>query len=145
MFFIEEIYDRVALIKKAEADPLVRFVLGDRDLNAEIAELRLTNLNSIKTVARKYKVRYIYIGEGEICGCENKQYNRWPAMWAIANELGFPGSCGNTDQYQKSGVDNIFLDPGHFGGWDLVEDRKLDDKEVADRNFHFVVTKRVRL
>lgn len=126
------------LVKSAKDDPLKVFVAqGYVDRLREIKE---KNLNNLFTEAKKFKVRYIYIGKYEICGCEDKKDTggTWSAIWSIARNVGFPGSCGNSDQYQCNDTSVVFPD-GALGGWDINENRKLTDKEVVDKKFRIVV------
>jgi len=127
------------IVKSVEKDPLKTFVAG---LDADrLEEVRILNLEKVFKEARKYGLRYIHIGDLEICGCEYKKCeNNWPAVWQIAKEVGFPGSAGNGDQYQCHDASLVFP-VDSYGGWDLQENRKLTDEEVKEKNFYFVVNK----
>ena len=129
------------ILHRAKDDKLLTFV---SQVEADqLEELLKDNLQLLFKEARKYKVRYIYIGQSEICGCERKNQpgSPWPAMWVIANNVGFPGSCGNTDQYQCHFADRVFpLDS--YGGWDLKENRMLSDEEVKTMKFNMVTSRR---
>jgi len=135
---IEEAKRLHKLVVSCKQDPLKNFVAQvDAD---RLAELRQENLDKLFAEARKLKVRYIYIGTDEICGCEDVKDSggTWPAMWKIAERVGFPGSCGNSDQYQCHEANLVFPHTS-YGGWDLKENRKLTDKEAEEKKFRKVV------
>lgn len=135
---IEEAKRLHKLVVSCKADPLKNFVAQvDAD---RLADLRKENLDKLFAEARKFKLRYIHIGTDEICGCENKTQpgSPWPAIWKIAENVGFPGSCGNSDQYQCHEA-NLVFPHDSYGGWDLKENRKLTDEEVKEKNFRMVV------
>ncbi len=130
-------------LEKGAGDPLYTFV-AQKEAD-ELCSLREQNLEMLFTVARKYKVRFLYVGAGEIAGCESikEPGSNWPAMWAIALEVGFPGSCGNSDQYQCRGSQHLFP-KGAYGGWDLKTNTKLTDEETEAKKFCRVVTRKNR-
>lgn len=136
---IQEAVRLHTIVKKSKSDPFKSFVArGEED---RLEEIRKTNLDNLFNEAKRLNVRYVYIGYGELCGCEYKKgSDGWPAMWEIAQKLGFPGSTGNGDQYQTSNA-NIVFPENSYGGWDLVEERKLTNEEVKNLNFFFVVDK----
>jgi len=132
--------DRIREIQSLQSrlkDRLSKFVLnGELD---EMLQIQQSNLKILFNEAKKRKVRYLYVGKGEIAGCENKRTAGWPSMWAIAESVGFPGSCGNTDQYQCSGSEYAFP-PDSYGGWDLTTITQLTDEETDKKPFKRVVT-----
>lgn len=128
---LKEIHD------KGKNDRLFAFVLNGEPETFD--RVREDNLRLLFETSKKYNVRYLYVGRGEICGCENIHFNGWPVMWHIAKEVGFPGSCGNGDQYQCYGSDIAFPDYA-YGGWDLETNTKLTDEEVVKMKFKRVVT-----
>lgn len=112
--------------------------------NAErdrLEKIQQDHLEILFTEARKFGIRYLFVGKGEICGCENKSDSggTWPAMWQVAKNIGFPGSCGNHDQYQTMGSEYTFPIES-YGGWDIVKNRKLSDNETTKKKFSTVVT-----
>jgi len=140
MINIAEITRLTEIINRARTNPVMRFVAQfEEDL---LEDVRLKNLEVLFDEARKFKVRYIYVGPREIAGCEGKSQpdGVWPAMWAIAKNIGFPGSCGNTDQYQCMYREQVFPEDA-YGGWDLKDRRKLSLDEVKAKKFNLVVTK----
>ena len=133
---IEEILKLKAKIHSYAKDPVTDFVANyDRDL---LHKMQIEMLERIFTLCKKYKVRYIFLGDREICGCEDARDGAWPAMWSIARELGFPPSGGNTDQYQCDAA--RVIPNGAAGGWDVESRRKLTHTEVFRKNFCFVVS-----
>lgn len=126
-------------LKKYRGDPLKLFVAqADAD---RLEEIRKINLNNLFEEAKRLNVRYIHISYSELCGCEYKKgTDDWPAMWQIAKKLGFKSSCGNGDQYQLLNGDIAFPEDS-YGGWDLVEERKLTEEEVKNLNFYFVTSR----
>jgi len=129
------------IVNRSKNDRLLEFVSQIEVVQLE--ELLQHNLRLLFEEARKYKVRYLYVGKGEISGCENKNDfgGTWPAMWRIAKDLGFPGSCGNYDQYQCQGSEKVFPEDA-YGGWDLKTNTKLSDEETNKKKFCRVVTRR---
>lgn len=143
MIDIPKIKSILANIEKAaRSDPLTRFVLNGEPGAIELEKIREANLALLFKIAKKYKIRYIYVGKGEICGCESKHDGggTWPAMWSIAKEVGFPGSGGNHDQYQCLGSE-IAFPADSYGGWDLKTHTQLTDQETNDLKFRRVVTR----
>lgn len=142
MIDINKIKEILANLERGRNDPLLRFVLNGEPDAVDLEKIRAANLALLFKTAKKYKIRYIYVGKGEICGCEGKNDGggTWPAMWKIASEVGFPGSCGNHDQYQCQGSDLAFP-PDSYGGWDLKTMTQLTDRETKDLKFHRVVTR----
>lgn len=135
---IEEAKRLHKFVESCRTDPLKNFVAQvDAD---SLAELRKENLNKLFAEARKFGLRYIHVGTDEICGCENisQPNSPWPAIWKIAENVGFPGSCGNSDQYQCHEA-NLVFPFDSYGGWDLKENRKLSDEEVKEKKFRMVV------
>jgi hypothetical protein len=134
----DRIYRAVKLLKNK--DPLVKFTAeGEKTW---LVRTQRKNLINITNSAKKYGLRYIYIGKGEISGCEriDQPNSPWPAIWAIRDETGLRHSCGNTDQSQTDDYDGVYFPPYAYGGWDLVEGRKLTDKETEEKKFRRVVT-----
>jgi hypothetical protein len=126
------------IVTSAAKDPLKAFVAQvDAD---QLEEIRKKNLHNILAEARKFKLGYIHIGTEEICGCEGKRDDggTWPAIWKIAERVGFPGSCGNSDQYQTHDAGIVFP-ADSFGGWDVKAGRKLTQEETDQKKFAFVV------
>ncbi len=120
----------------AKHDEVTQFMLQhERD---QLDALRKSNLDQLFDLARQCKVRYIYIGLHEICGCEGVSYNSSPAMWYIARKMGFVPSAGNSDQYQCMHCSVVFPADA-YGGWDLLENKKLDPCAVKSRQFFHVV------
>jgi hypothetical protein len=136
---IAETLRLVNLIDKKGGEPLADFLLNlEKD---KLMAARQQNLDLLFAEARKYRVRFIFIGKAEICGCEDKDDigGTWPAMWAIAKTLGFRGSCGNSDQYQCHNADKVFPAEA-YGAWDLKLKKKLTKEEIVKKKFGFVVT-----
>ena len=137
---IEETLRLLDLIENKEGEALADFLLNlERD---RLESIKQENLDLLFAEAKKHKVRFIFVGKGEICGCEDKDEkgSTWPAMWAIAKSVGFPGSCGNTDQYQCIGAGRVFPAES-YGAWDLRLKQKLTKEETLEKKFHFVVTR----
>lgn len=136
----EKINKIVRVIKKAQTDPLVAF-LAEAE-KEELIKLQENNLRVLFRLAEKYDIRFLFIGKGELSGCEGKKQpgSPWPAIWAIANTLGF-SSCGNSDQYQTNDFDGLCFPSDAYGGWDLVENRKLTPQESIEKKFRRVVTR----
>lgn len=142
MIDIPKIKKILANLERGRSDPLLRFVLNGEPGAIELEQIRQANLVRLFKLAKKYKVRYIYVGKYEICGCEGKndRGGTWPAMWAIAKEMGFPSSAGNHDQYQCHDSHLVFPE-NSYGGWDLKTNTQLTDQETKDLKFHYVVTR----
>jgi len=102
--------------------------------------MREENLKSLFSLAKHCTVRYIFLGKGEICGCEDKRHNGWPAIWYITDKLGF-SSCGNTDQHQTSDFAGLYFPTVAYGAWDLEESRRLSEDEFVKKKFNRVVTR----
>lgn len=137
---ITETLDLVKKINNKQGEVLVDFLLNlERD---RLEEIKQQNIDLLFAEAKKFKVRFIFVGKGEICGCEGKtdKGGTWPAMWSIAKTVGFPGSCGTTDQYQCHNADKVFPKES-YGAWDLKLKKKLTKEETIEKKFHFVVTK----
>ncbi len=139
---ITDTLDLVKKIKNKEGNALADFLLNlERD---KLEEVRQENLDLLFAETRKHKIRFIFVGKGEICGCEDKNEGGRragrPAMWAIAKNVGFPGSCGNSDQYQCHNADKVFPADA-YGAWDLTLNQKLTKEEIVKKKFSFVVTK----
>jgi len=128
------------IVERSKNDRLLEFV--SQVEVEQLEELLKENLYLLFKEARKYKLRYIYVGKGEICGCEDidQPGSPWPAIWAIAEKIGFPGSCGNSDQYQCWNSEKVFPADA-YGGWDLEKNIKLSDKETEKKKFCRVVTR----
>lgn len=143
MIEIEEIKRIEAIHEKGKRDRLVAFLLNGEPGLLEIERIRERNLALLFEEARKFKVRYLYVGKGEICGCEGKSQpgDVWPAMWAIAKNIGFAASCGNSDQYQCQ-ESQIAFPSESYGGWDLKTKTKLSDEETEKKKFARVVTRK---
>ena len=140
MIKFDEIKRYLHLQKTAKKDALTQFVMNGEPGQIEIEEIRAENLQLLFKIAKKYQVRYLYVGKGEICGCEDKRGpDGWCAMWTIAKETGFPGSCGNGDQYQCRGSEIVFPEDS-YGGWDLKDGIKLTDEESDRFKFNRVVS-----
>ena len=141
MINITEITRIKALLEKAKRDELIAFVVNGETSNME--KLQAQNLQHLFDVARENGVRYLYVGKGEICGCENIRTpgTPWPAMWKIARDVGFEGCCGNTDQYQCRGSEIAFPDDS-YGAWDLKRGKKLLDGVAEKKNFKRVITRK---
>ncbi len=45
---------------------------------------------------------------------QTHDYNGWPAIWAVVNQLGIGGGCGNSNQHQVSPVAMAQLDLGAY-------------------------------
>lgn len=137
MIDVDKIKKLTEQINAAEDHILKRFVA-----NAFIDELTILqneNLTKIFELCSQFGVRYIKIHPFEICGCEDKRVDGWPAMWKIAELLNIDGGCGNTDQYQtRSG--KWFPDDA-YGQWDVMEKRKLFLDEIMTKNFRSVVSR----
>ena len=103
MIDIPKIKKILANLERGRGDPLLRFVMNGEPGAIELEQIRQANLAHLFKLAKKYKVRYIYVGKHEICGCEGKHDGggTWPAMWAIAEEI--PGRfslCGSSKNRQ---------------------------------------------
>ena len=125
-----------ALKQKVDRDPLLTF-LSEPEFD-RLSAIQVQNLQNFFVLCKEVKIRYIYLGPGEICGCEGQRYNGSPAVWHIAHSLGF-SSCGNTDQYQTSDFKRMYFPDTAYGYWDIKENRKLTDDEIASRKFRHVV------
>lgn len=135
---IEEAVRLYNIVVSASKDPLKSFVAQvDAD---QLHEVRKLNLQRLFEECKRAGMRYIYVGTEELCGCEGIRENGspWPAIWRIAEKIGFPGSCGNSDQCQCSDA-YIAFPKDAFGGWDLKENRKLTDEEVKEKQFRQVI------
>lgn len=140
----ERIKQIVGILERVRNDPLKRFVAQvEAD---ELPVLREELLKKLFEECRRYDIRYLYLGKGEICGCEGKRAkgglrDGWPAMWSVADDLGINGGCGNSDQYQTSDYNAILFPLEAYGGWDLKKNVKLTDAEVEAKKFARVVTR----
>lgn len=139
---ITETLDLIKKIDSKKGEALADFLLNlERD---RLEATKQVNLDLLFTEAKKHKVRFIFVGKGEICGCEGKseggRRDGWPAMWSIAKSVGFPGSCGNRDQYQCHDSGKVFPSDS-YGAWDLKLNTKLTKEETIKKKFKFVVTK----
>lgn len=74
----------------------------------ELNQISSDNLKIILNTAEKYGLTYISLGIRDLIGVESTRYDRWPAIWKIAKEVGFPDSCGHHDQKQIK-AENYFL------------------------------------
>jgi hypothetical protein len=135
---IEEINRLTGLYKKAKYDPLIAFLANGEEGKIEI--LQEQNFNTLISLAKKHHIRYLYIGLGELCGKSERPQSWSPAIWSVAGQLGFR-SCGNGDQYQTNDFNGIYFPKDAYGVWDLVENRKLPDKEATLIDFNKVVTR----
>ena len=124
------------LKQKVKSDPLVAF-LSEPEFD-RLESIKEQNLHNFFSLCNKVKIRYIYLGPEEICGCDGIEYNRWPAVWHIADSLGF-SSCGNSDQYQIHDSSKLCFPEDAYGYWDTQENRKLTVEEIASRKFRHVV------
>ena len=130
------------LIKDSTKDPLKKFVV--EPFAEELILIKETNLSNIFKLCLQMKIRYLYLGKGEIAGCENKRWpeeNGWPAMWRIVELMEIKGGCGNSDQHQTQDYAGKLFPAHAYGGWDLVERRMLSNEETAQRKFRRVVTR----
>ena len=140
----ERIREIVKMLERVKRDPLKSFVAAaEAD---ELPTLREELLKKLFEECKSHDIRYLYLGKGEICGCEGKRAkgglrNGWPAMWSVADDVGITGGCGNTDQYQTSDYNAILFPTEAYGGWDLVKNVKLTDAEVEAKKFARVVTR----
>lgn len=125
------------ILTKSKVDPLYKFVSGPEEEKFE--KIQKQNFDNFISLCKDMNVRYVYLGKGEICGCEGRAVNRWPAMWKIADMMGYPGSCGNGDQYQAMDHKGIFYPAEAYGHWDLLENRKLTADEASQLKFKHVV------
>lgn len=138
-------FDEVERLSKVITDsayhPLSAF-LSNLEKDNLIA-VRKQNLDAILDEAKRLGLKYLYIETGEFCGCEGKADSggTWPAIWALAKNLGFPGSCGNHDQYQVFKLYNL-INKEDLGGWDVLKRRKLSEEELKTKKFNFVVSRR---
>lgn len=131
-------------VNRAGSDPLKQFVNA---MNVdELPVLRQALLQQLFDECNKHDVRYVYLGKGEICGCEKiaakSGFRRGrPVMWTIAEDLGIQGGCGNSDQYQTSDYNTSLFPINAYGGWDLKKNVKLTDEQVEEKKFARVVTR----
>jgi len=141
MINLNEVKRLKDIVLRSKNDRLLEFV--SQIEVQQLEDMLKQNLQLLFKEARKFNVRYLYVGKGEISGCEKKLQpdGTWPAMWAIAKSLGFPGSCGNYDQYQCQGSEYAFPEDS-YGGWDLDKNVKLSDEEIDKMKFCRVVTRR---
>ncbi len=149
MINFEEIKHLESLIKRCKIDPLVAFVAADTE--EKLAEIRQNNLTELLTRAKNYGTKFIYVGVREIAGCEEHKIpdgrlgnqTKWtvPVMWVLASEMGFPGSCGNYDQYQCEGSYAAFPEDAR-GGWNLETMTKLTDEETKKLKFCMVTDRK---
>lgn len=139
MINFDKIRNLQRVVAAAAADPLARFVASQQQ--DQLIQERQRSLDILFAEAKRYRVRYLYVGRGEIAGCERKKdrgSDGWPAMWAIARNVGFPGSCGNGDQYQCEDS-NLVFPKDSYGGWDLDTMTKLDYETTKALKFYLVV------
>lgn len=136
---VDTIKHHTKRIKKFSNDPLTNFIVQVEQ--EHIDKLQNANLEKLLQLARKRGIRYLCIADGEICGCEDIDYNGWPAIWDIVRAMGFPGSCGNGNQYQVFDA-GIAFPTSSIGGWDLVENRKLTTDETNSMKFNRVVSRK---
>lgn len=124
----------IRIIKSTAHDKLREFAAVP--LVEELADMQKQNLNNVFLLCEELGIRYIHISSDEICGCENIEYNNWPAVWRICRVLGI-SFCGNQDQQQYA-TGQWFPD-NMFGGYDLKEHRALSNDEIQSLKFNFVV------
>jgi hypothetical protein len=131
--------ERIAKLLSSK-DPLLAFAANGE--KAWLIRQQRKNFSNIIKGARKYNLRYIYIGKGEVSGCEeiHQPNSLWPAIWDVVKEAGFPSNCGNTDQYQTCDYNGVYFPPYAYGAWDLIKGRQLTNKEIGERKFQWIVT-----
>jgi len=120
-------------------DKLGLFALAGEE---DITELREEYLNDLFMLAIGFGFTYIYIGKGELCGCEHipDAGGTWPAIWSISRELFTESSCGNSDQYQNNDYKGRYFPEDAYGAWNVVTGKKLTDKKAHKLKFNKVVT-----
>ena len=139
-----KIYERITYLTKTcnslNGDKLKEFTAAP--FFDELSTLRLKYINILFNLARQHNIRFLYVGKGEISGCEDiDDRDGWPAIWDIVKRAGYPGSCGNSNQYQTSDFTGILYPEDYYGGWDLTNNIKLSDEETEKKNFCRVVTR----
>lgn len=138
-----EIHERIKYLTQVcnsiSGDRLKEFTASP--LFDELSTLRLKYINILFNLASRHRIRYLYVGKGEISGCEDIRDNGWPAIWTIVEQAGYPGSCGNGNQYQTSDYAGILYPEDYYGGWDLSTNTKLSDEETEKKAFNRVVTR----
>lgn len=135
----DRVHYLVHKIAESGSDPLKDFVAGK--FKDELEQLQKQNIENVFEYARTFGIRYIYIGKGEIAGCEGIRYSGWPAIWSVVEKSGLGSSCGNTDQYQTSDTTGVLFPDGYYGAWDLTKNLKLSDAQTEKKKFKKVVTR----
>lgn len=143
MIDFKEINRLMDVINRASKHEVAQFLVQHE---IEILEqMREKNLRDLLAIAKSHGVKYIYIGKYEIAGNERvragNRFNSPPAMWEIAKEMGFPGSCGNSDQYQCLNAEIAFPEDAFFA-WDLEMNCKIPDEVAKNMNFYLVVERK---
>ena len=97
----------------------------------ELKALQMSHRKMTISLAKKLGLTYLYLGEQELCGCENIQVTdhfwKRPALWVLKEQLGLSGGCGNGDQYQIRYGREVFGD--ECGAWHVVENRRMTPEE----------------
>lgn len=139
---IVEIQEHIAILDRKYYDPLQLFVARHRQeiSREELPKLQEKFLQQLFKISKGCNLRFLFIGKGELCGCEGIQYDGWSALWYVSRQLGI-NSCGNFDQSQTSDYRGLYFPPDSYGGWDLRENRKLTDAETETKSFNRVVTR----
>lgn len=127
-------------INAVKHDALLVFMAG-KDID-RFAEMRDQNLLTVFKLCKKYGVRYIFVGQHELVGCEDIQARGWPAIWAIAEELGVDRSCGNSDQYQIHDPGKIFFPANSYGYWDVRDNIMISEENLSGLKFPHVMHRR---
>jgi hypothetical protein len=115
------------IIRRCENDRLLDFVASpEKD---KLQDMLQANLDAIFKEARKYNVRYLYIGKGEICGCEKKKDKggSWPAMWVSPVQL-------ETVINTSAAVPSRLFRPSHMVAGTLLRTENLAGKKLLKRN-----------
>lgn len=138
---LDEIRDHIRTLDRKYYDPLQEFVVQYRIDIARVQLPLLQNklLETLFELSKTYGIRYLYLGKGELVGCEGIHCGHWPAVWEVARQLGFH-SCGNADQYQTNDFKGLYFPLDSYGAWDLQENRKLMDVEIETKKFNRIVT-----
>jgi len=121
-----------------ESCPLVRAcLLMELD---EYRQVQDKMWDTLKKTASQLKIRYLYVNNNELSGCEKRDYNGWPAVWKLCRVLNIEGGCGNSDQHQLA-FGGKYFDDSKIGFWNLQEDRLLQPEERTNLRFNLVVNR----
>lgn len=127
----------VDIIKKTKGNNLMMFAAAK--YIDEHEQLKMKILKRMLFLAKRHGLRYIYVGECEVVGCEGIDYRGFPAIWDIVNSLGLISPCGNTDQKQVFNMKD-YISEDSFGAYNVIDNYRLTDSEIRELPFSFVIT-----